>query len=142
MRWATRAGCKVDRAACAWLIRRFIDPAAEFVFVHDPSEVPADATPFEIPGAELAHHDGDCTFEVMIGRYGLTEPGLWAIARIVHEADIGDERYAAPEALGLAAVILGIAAAGDDEHTLAAAGPIFDGLLRLASRTDGFATRP
>ena len=133
MNWATRAGCKVDRAACAWMIRRFIDPAAVFVFVHDPSEVPADATPFEIPGAELAHHDGACTFEVMIRRYGLQEPGLGAIAQIVHEADIGDERFAAPEAPGLKAIIYGIAAAGDDEHTLAASIPIFDGLLRIAS---------
>jgi hypothetical protein len=136
MNWATRAGCKVDRAACAWLIRRFIDPAAVFLFVHDPSEVPADATPFEIPGAELAHHDGDCTFEVMIRRYELREPGLSAIAQIVHEADIGDERFAAPEAPGLKAIIYGIAAAGDDELTLAAATPIFDGLLRLAARNE------
>ena len=134
MRWATRAGSKVDRAACAWLIRRFIDPGAEFVFVRDPSEVPSDATAFEIPGADLSHHDGECTFEVMIRRYKLTEPGLESIARIVHEADIGDERYDAPEAPGLAAVILGLASAGDDEHTLAISAPIFDGLLRVASR--------
>ena len=133
MKWATRAGCKVDRAGCAWLIRRFIDSDAAFVFVRDPSEVPADATPFEIPGADLGHHDGECTFEVMISRYELREPGLAAIAQIVHEADIGDERYAAPEAPGLKAIIYGIAAAGDDEHTLAASVPIFDGLLRGAA---------
>jgi hypothetical protein len=133
MKWATRAGCKVDRAACAWLIRRFIDTDAEFAFVRDPSEVPPDATPFEIPGADLAHHDGDCTFEVMLHRYGLTDPALGTIARIVHEADIGDERYPAPEAPGLAAIILGLAAAGDDEHTLAASIPVFDGLHRLYS---------
>jgi hypothetical protein len=131
MRWATRAGCKVDRAACAWLIRRYIDPDPEFVFVRDPSEVPADATPFEIPGADLSHHDGECTFEVMIRRYKLADPELAAIAQIVHEADIGDERYDAPEAPGLAAIILGLASAGDDVHTLSASAPIFDGLLRL-----------
>ena len=131
MKWATRAGCKVDRAACAWLIQRFIDPDAEFVFVTDPSEVPVDATAFEIPGAELAHHDGACTFEVMIRRFDLNEPGLAAIAKIVHEADIGDERFAAPEAPGLAAIILGLASAKDDRHTLSASAPIFDGLLRL-----------
>lgn len=134
MRWATRAGCKVDRAACAWLIRRFVDADAEFVFVRDPSEVPEDATAFEIPGAELAHHDGNCTFEVLLRRYELSDPALWALARIVHEADIGDERYPAPEAPGLAAIILGLASAGDDEHTLRASQPIFDGLLRLYSR--------
>ena len=131
MRWATRAGVHIDRAACAWLIRRFIDTDAQFVFVRDRSEVPPDATAFEIPGAQLAHHDGDCTFEVLLRRFELTDPALWTIARIVHEADIGDERYPAPEAPGLAAVILGLASAGDDEHTLKASQPIFDGLLRL-----------
>lgn len=135
MKWATRAGCKVDRAACAWLIRRAIDPDAEFVFVRDPADVPADATPFEIPGADLAHHDGDCTFEVILRRYGLTDPGLARIGRIVHEADIGDERYEVPEAPGLAAIILGLASAGDDEFTLRASAPIFDGLLRLYTAT-------
>jgi hypothetical protein len=134
MRWATRAGCKVDRAACAWLIRRFIDPDAAFVFVRDPSEVPPDATPFEIPGAELAHHDGRCTFEVMLTQYHLDDPALASIGRIVHEADIGDEQFAAPEAPGLAAVILGLASAGDDDHTLSASMPVFDGLLRLEQR--------
>jgi hypothetical protein len=133
MKWATRAGCKVDRAACAWLIRRAIDPDAEFVFVRDPADVPADATPFEIPGADLAHHDGDCTFEVILRRYGLTDPGLVRIGRIVHEADIGDERYEVPEAPGLAAITLGLASAGDDDFTLRASAPIFDGLLRLYS---------
>jgi hypothetical protein len=133
MKWATRTGCKVDRAACAWLIRRFIDTDAEFVFVRDPSEVPADSKAFEIPGADLAHHDGDCTFEVMLRRYELTDPALGPIARIVHEADIGDERYPAPEAPGLAAIILGLASAGNDVHTLAASLPIFDGLHRLYS---------
>jgi hypothetical protein len=133
VKWATRAGCKIDRAACAWLIRRFIDTDAQFVFVRDRSEVPPDATAFEIPGAQLAHHDGDCTFEVLLRRFELTDPALWTIARIVHEADIGDERYPAPEAPGLAAVILGLASSGDDEHTLAASRPIFDGLLQLYS---------
>ena len=87
MKWATRAGCKIDRAACAWLVRRFIDTDAAFVFVRDRSEVPPDAIPFEIPGAQLAHHDGACTFEVMLRQYELTDPALWTIARIVHEAE-------------------------------------------------------
>jgi hypothetical protein len=135
MKWATRAGCKIDRAACAWLIRRFIDTDAQFVFVRDRSEVPSDATAFEIPGAQLAHHDGDCTFEVLLRRFELTDPALWTIARIVHEADIGDERYPAPEAPGLAAVILGLASAGDDAHTLNASEPIFDGLHHLYTQS-------
>jgi hypothetical protein len=61
MRWATRAGGHIDRAACAWLIRRHLDPDASFVFVDDPVEVPADATAFDMRGVELGHHGGDCS---------------------------------------------------------------------------------
>jgi hypothetical protein len=136
MKWATRAGCKVDRSACAWLIRRFIDPTATFVFVSDPGDVPPDATPFEIPGAALGHHDGLCTFEVMVREYGLAVPGLRRIGEIVHEADIGDERYAAPEAAGLDAIVRGIAMLGDDEVTLELTAPLFDALLRRAALRD------
>ena len=59
MKWATRVGCHVDRAACAWLLRRFVDPDAEFVFVDDPDDVPADSTAFDMRGVELSHHHGD-----------------------------------------------------------------------------------
>ena len=78
MRWATRAGPHVDRTACAWLIGRFIDPDAEFVFVEDPDEVPADATAFDMRGVELSHRGGECTFEVLLDRYGLDDPVLRA----------------------------------------------------------------
>ena len=71
MRWATRAGCHVDRTACAWLIRRFIDPAATFVFVDNPDEVPSGATPFDMRGVDLSHHGGDCSFETFLKRYEL-----------------------------------------------------------------------
>jgi hypothetical protein len=131
MRWVTRSGAKVDRAACAWLIRRFIDAEARFDFVDDPADVPSFATPFEIPGAELAHHDGKCTFEVMVERYGLTDAGLRQIGEIVHEADIGDERYAAPEARGLDAITRGMAMLGDDQLTIDSMAPVFDALLRF-----------
>ncbi len=63
MKWATRSGPHVDRTACAWLIKRFIDPDAEFVFVDDIDEVPDDATPFDMRGVEFSHHHGDCSFE-------------------------------------------------------------------------------
>ena len=76
MRWATRSGPHVDRTACAWLIRRFIDADAEFVFVDDPDDVPADATPFDMRGVELGHHDGECSFEAVLRRYELTDPVL------------------------------------------------------------------
>ena len=70
-------GCHVDRAACAWLLRRFVDPDAEFVFVDDPADVPTDATPFDMRGVDLSHHGGDCTFETMLRRYSLDDPVLW-----------------------------------------------------------------
>ena len=76
MRWATRAECHVDRAACAWLLRRFIDPEAEFVFVTDPDDVPDGATPFDMRGVELSHHGGDCSFETMLRRFALDDPVL------------------------------------------------------------------
>ena len=129
MKWVTRAGCHVDRTACAWLVRRFIDPGAEFVFVADPSQLPADATPFDVAGHPFSHHDGMSTFEVMIRHYGLEKPGLEALGRIVHEADIEDERYDAPEAAGLDAVVRGMGRLMDDDRLLEATGVIYDGLL-------------
>ena len=80
VRWATRAGCHVDRAACAWLLRRFVDADAEFVFVEDPVDVPVGATPFDMQGVDLSHHDGDCSFETILRRYELEDPVLWDLA--------------------------------------------------------------
>jgi hypothetical protein len=128
MRWATRRDCHIDRAACAWLIRRFIDPDASFVFVEDPADVPGDATPFDIRGAELSHHNGDCSFETILRRYGLPDPVLWRLAHGVHEADLADERYDAPEAAGLDIMLRGLAMTCDDTRMIELAIPIFDGL--------------
>src|SRR5205085_12581662 len=100
MIWATRRHCHIDRAACAWLIRRFIDPQAEFLFVDDPDEVPDDATPFVMRGVELSHHDGDCSFETFLRNYDLADQVLWDIAKIVHVSDPSDERFDAPAAHG------------------------------------------
>lgn len=134
MKWATRRQPHIDRAACAWLIRRFVDPDATFVFVGDPGDVPPDATPFDVRGVELSHHGGDCTFETILRTYRLTDPALWTIARIVHEADLEDERYDAPEAAGLDAVLRGLSLVVDDHQVLDLTAPIFDGLLRLYRR--------
>ena len=77
MKWATRPGVHVDRAACAWLIRRFVDPAAEFVFTTDPAAIPDGATPFDMRGAALGHHQGRCSFETALSAFGLdTDPAL------------------------------------------------------------------
>ena len=135
MRWATRRGCHVDRAACAWLIRRFIDDDAELVFVDDPDDVPAGATPFYMRGAALSHHDGDCCFEMFLRRYALADPALDEIGRIIHEADLDDERYDAPEAVGLDALVRGLAMTLDDDGVLAVTGPLFDGLYAFAQRS-------
>lgn len=128
MRWATRAGCHIDRAASAWLIRRFIDPDAAFLFVQDPEDVPDDATGFDMRGAALSHHGGDCTFETILKRHGLDDPVLWDIARIVHEADLADDRYDAPEAPGLDVLLRGLSMVRDDAEVLRLSGPLFDGL--------------
>ena len=136
MKWATRAGVHVDRAACAWLIRRFVDPAAEFVFVDDPAGVPADATPFDIRGAELGHRAGRCSFESAIGHFDLaSDPALEEIGRIVHEADLADERYDAPAAAGLDVLIRGLTlTSGSDHRTLAVTSALFDGLYEHTRR--------
>ncbi|MEU4693878.1 chromate resistance protein ChrB domain-containing protein [Actinoplanes sp. NPDC023714] len=134
MRWATRAGVHIDRAACAWLIRRHIDARAEFVFVGSPAAVPADATPFDMRGADLGHHGGDCTFETILRRYELHDPVLWRIAEIVHEADVDDERFDAPEAPGLDVILRGLSMVCDDEETLRVTAPMFDGLYEYHRR--------
>jgi hypothetical protein len=134
MRWATRTGCHVDRAACAWLLRRFVDPSAEFVFVDDPADVPGDATPFDMRGAQLSHHGGDCSFETMLRYFGLDDPVLWDVARIVHEADLDDERFDSPEAPGLDVVCRGLSMVHTDDEVLVVAGAVFDGLYEYRRR--------
>jgi hypothetical protein len=135
MKWATRTSCHIDRAACAWLIRRFIDEDAEFVFVDDPDEVPDGATPFDMRGAELSHHDGDCSFETILRRYDLDDAVLWDLARIVHEADLADDRFDAPEGPGLDVACRGLSMVCDDDEILAVTRPLFDGLYEYRRRT-------
>ena len=134
MRWATRTGPHVDRTACAWLIARFIDEDPEFLFVDDPDEVPADATPFDMRGAELSHHGGECSFEAFLRRYELKDPVLDAIARIVHEADLEDERYEAPEARGLDVLLRGLSMVRSDHQALELSRPLYDGLYEYLKR--------
>jgi hypothetical protein len=134
MRWATRAGVHVDRAACAWLLHRFVDPEAQFVFVDDLDDVPADATPFDMLGVELSHHDNDCSFETMLHHFRLDDPVLWDVARIVHEADLGDDRYDAPEAVGVDVICRGLSMVRGDDEILTVAGAVFDGLYEYRRR--------
>lgn len=134
MRWATRRGCHVDRAACAWVLRRFVDPAAEFVFVGDTDEVPIDATPFDMRGVELSHRNGDCTFETILHHFGLDDPVLWEVAQVVHEADLADDRFDEPAAPGLDAICRGLTLVADDERILDVTAVVFDGLYEQRRR--------
>jgi len=105
MKWVTRSHVHVDRVACPWLITRFIDSDAELIFVpkSQVDQVANDtgAIPFDAPGVELGHHDGKCSFETIIEKYGLTDPGLLRLAEIVHAADVSIDADTDPIARGL-----------------------------------------
>jgi hypothetical protein len=134
--WATRRHVHIDRTACAWLIQRFVDSDAEFVFVDDPDEVPAEATPFDMRAVELGHRDGRCSFESVLVRYQLDDPALERIGQLVHEADIGDERYDAPEAAGIDTLLRGLAlSARDDQAMIDQTAPLYDALYDLWSHS-------
>lgn len=134
MKWATRPSIHIDRAACAWLIRRHIDPSAEFLFVTDPADLPAGAIGFDMRGVELSHHSGGCSFETILRRYDLDDPVLWKLAEIIHEADIDDERFDAPEAPGVDVVLRGLSMVCTDNQILDLTGPMFDGLYEFFRR--------
>jgi len=111
MKWITREKVKVDRVACPWLIRKFVDPKAEFLFV--PAEKVLEvaeregAIPFDVEGAELGHHDGKCSFEAIIAKYHIYDPAIGLLAQIVHGADVSPDLYGRPEAPGLKAIAEG-----------------------------------
>ncbi|HEX9922962.1 MAG TPA: chromate resistance protein ChrB domain-containing protein [Anaerolineae bacterium] len=111
MKWVTRSHVYVDRVACPWLIMRFIDSEAEFLFVPKDS-IPrvveeTGAIPFDAPGVELGHHNGRCSFETIIETYGLTDVALLRLAKIVHAADVAEDIDADPLARGLEAIAVG-----------------------------------
>lgn len=142
MKWVTRSGPHVDRMSCAWLIRRFIDPDAEFGFVSGPDDLPVAATPFDMRGVEFSHHEDDCTFETLLARYQLDDPVLHEIAALVHEADVADGRFYAPAAPGLDLVTRAISLVCDDHQALEVGRTIFEGLYehsrqKILRRTSG-----
>ncbi len=136
MKWITRQHVKVDRVACPWLIRRFIDPSAEFLFVPENQvlEIAAreEAVPFDMPRnpeLKFTHHNGLCTFEVLLREFNLQEPALGHLARIVHGADIRGEEHTTAEAAGLKAIAEGFHAMElPDEQRVAYGFPIYDAL--------------
>jgi hypothetical protein len=123
MQWVTRARPKTDRLACPWLIRRFIDPDAEFLYVPTDQVLAVEAEHgahgFDTPGARYDHRDGLCTFEVLLAEHGLADdPALARLARIVHAADIDSELHTDPCGPGLLAIGLGGLDVEDDDHRL------------------------
>jgi hypothetical protein len=127
-RWVTRPRPHVDRVASAWLIRRFIDPDAIFVFAA-PAAFPSDAIPFDAPGVELSHHGEDCTFETLVKRARLREKRLLRLAEVVHEADLRDGKYSHEEARGIDIAVRALLAASlDDDQVLAQGMMLFEGL--------------
>jgi hypothetical protein len=131
--WVTRSGIKVDRMASAWLIRKFIDPAARFKFVPAKGYRPEkDELRFDMFEAELTHEGDLCTFEVLAQRFGLADPALRALAEIVHDIDVKDAKYGRDEAPGIGQLVAGIAAAHpDDEARLARGAALFDDLYAV-----------
>ena len=128
--WVTRQGVLVDRIASAWLIRRFIDPGARFKFVPAKGYVPQPGeVRFDMFEAEVTHIGDHCTFEVLLARSGLDDPALAAIAKVVHDIDMKDDKFGRPETGGIASLIEGIAAAhSDDNERLARGAALFDDL--------------
>jgi hypothetical protein len=118
MKWVTWKNVGVDRMACAWLIRKHVDPKAEFLFVPEgQTDVPAGTEPFDIPGVRLSHHGGHCSFHAVLREHKLKDPILIRIARIVDEADTVQEALVEPSAPGLDIICTGIrlTSAGDEE---------------------------
>jgi hypothetical protein len=130
--WVTRSGVYVDRIACSWLIRKFIDPDAVIRFVPGKGYVPkAGELRFDMFEGEITHEGDRCSFEVLLARAGIADPALQAIAEIVHDLDLKDNKFGRAEAAGIGGLIAGIAAASeDDEQRLAQGAPVFDSLYQ------------
>ena len=135
--WVTRTGIKVDRMSSAWLIRKFIDPDARFKFVPAKGYQPEKGElRFDMFEAEFTHEGELCTFEVLVQRFGLTDPALRSIAEIVHDIDVKDAKYGREEAPGIGQLVAGIAAAhADDEERLARGAAVFDDLYAVHGAT-------
>jgi hypothetical protein len=135
MKWITREHVKVDRVACPWLLRRFVDPDAEFHFVPgnqvEPEAKRLGATPFDVAGVELGHHGRECSFEAILKKYGLTtNPALVLLGKIVNGADTDNSLWRQPESAGLSAVAEGFRRLGypNDQEINAAEWIVYDAL--------------
>jgi hypothetical protein len=140
MKWITRERVKVDRVACPWLIKKFIDPAAQFLFVRADQVLhraeQEQAIPYDVAGVELGHHEGRCSFEAILRKYRLEDPALNFLAQIVHGADVADDLYHRPEAAGLKAIAEGFRLLGlaDDHEILDRETIVYDALFAYCQR--------
>jgi hypothetical protein len=133
-RWVTRPRPEIDRVASAWLIRRFIDPKAKFIFAKN-LESAASALPFDFPEGEFSHHGEDCTFETLIRRFRIEDKALRKIGEMVHDADLEDEKFQRSECIGIDRVLKGWAKGGmSDEQILGQGAQCFDGLYASLQR--------
>lgn len=139
--WVTRPRPGVDRMSSAWLIRRFIDPQAQFSFAADREAVPRDGVPFDMFGVEFSHRADDCTFETLCHVFGIDDAAVARIATIVHDLDLKDDRFKAPEASSVGAIIDGLQMTfADDDGLLAQGMTLFESLYRAfeqAARRSG-----
>lgn len=145
MRWVTRARPKTDRIACPWLIRRFIDPEAEIVYLPGEDVLPVaerdGARSFDAPGATYTHRNGRCSFEVLIEEFELSgDPALVRLASIVHAADVAEDRGSDPLGPGLEAIgVGGLDVEADDDRLLERASFVYDALYAWCRRDVGAA---
>ena len=135
MKWITREYVKVDRVACPWLIKKFVDKDAEFVFVPGDKVMSEakrlGATPYDVKDVELGHHGAECSFEAILKKFGLTkDPALVLLSRIVNGADTDNSLWNQPEGPGLKAIATGFSALGfaDDHETLVRESVVYDAL--------------
>lgn len=135
MKWVTRQNANVDRIACPWLIRRFIDPDAEFLFVAQDQVLAVaereGANSYDAPGARYTHRDGKCSFDVLVEEFGLgADPALVRMAEVVHAADVSQDRHSSAEGPGLYAIAHGFAILhGTDDHAkIRLETPMYDAL--------------
>jgi len=134
--WATRPRPGVDRMASAWLIVRFIDPKARFRFAGSPDSVPRGSLPFDMFGVEFSHHGDRCTFETLCAMFRIEDPAVERIATIVHDLDLKDGRYGAPEAATLSSLIDGLQLSiADDQALLVQGRSLFESLYRSFARS-------
>lgn len=142
MKWVTRAGAKTDRVACPWLIKKFIDPEAQFVFVPKDQVLGVarreGGKSFDSPGADYTHRGNMCSFEVLIEEYRLDDRALLELAKIVHGADIDADVHIVPEAAGLKAIAEGFYLSCPDDHKkLRLEFPLYDALYAWCCHKTG-----